>query len=146
MPPDAALCAEVVSWMTHSLRDLQSADVLLTTSPDLAGTALFHCQQAAEKAIKGFLVYRGQTFRKTHSIEEVGEQALALDPSLLALIDLAAPLSLYAWKFRYPGDTTAPTEEKARHTLAIAQKVYDEITKRLPAEARPGSPKAEDRS
>lgn len=62
--------------------------------------AVFQCQQAAEKALKGFLAWHGRSFRKTHNLEEIGEQCLAVDQSLRGVIDQAVPLSEYAWKFR----------------------------------------------
>jgi hypothetical protein len=32
----------------------------------------FHAQQAAEKALKAFLAFHDEPFRKTHGIEEIG--------------------------------------------------------------------------
>jgi HEPN domain-containing protein len=66
----------------------------------LLDEAVFQCQQAAEKALKGFLAWHGRSFRKTHNLEEIGEQCLAVDQSLRGVIDQAVPLSEYAWKFR----------------------------------------------
>jgi len=31
--------------------------------------AVYHCQQAAEKAVKAFLVHHGKTYERTHDIE-----------------------------------------------------------------------------
>jgi hypothetical protein len=52
-------------------------------------------------------------FRKTHSLEEIGEQSLALDPALRPIIDEAVPLTEYAWKFRYPGEMEEPSRTEA---------------------------------
>jgi HEPN domain-containing protein len=62
----------------------------------LLNEAAFHCQQAAEKALKGFLTWHSCTFRKTHNLEEIGEQCLTIDPSLRELVDQTVPLSEYA--------------------------------------------------
>ncbi|MGP8245321.1 MAG: HEPN domain-containing protein [Bryobacteraceae bacterium] len=48
----------------------------------------FHCQQAAEKALKGFLTWNGCTFRKTQNLEEIGEQCLAVDRAGVAVPEL----------------------------------------------------------
>lgn len=47
----------VRSWMIKAQRDLASARVLAASDPPLLDTAMYHCQQAAEKAVKGYLVF-----------------------------------------------------------------------------------------
>ena len=98
--------------------------------------AVFHCQQAAEKALKGFLTWHGCTFRRTHNLEEVGEQCLTIDQSLREFVDQAVPLSEYAWKFRYPGEPAQPQPEEATEALATARAVFNAVVSRMPANAR----------
>lgn len=76
-------------------------------------------------------------FRKTHSLEELGEACLRLEPILQPLVDSSVPLTEYAWKFRYPGEEQASSRQEATDATAIAREVYDAITARLPEEARP---------
>ena len=47
----------VQSWLVKAQHDLASAHRLAEGEDPLLDTAIYHCQQAAEKAIKGFLVY-----------------------------------------------------------------------------------------
>lgn len=82
--------------------------------------ALFHCQQAAEKALKAFLTFHNQPFRKTHNLEEIGEACLAIDPTLGSAVDEAVPLTEYAWIYRYPGPTASPTREEAEEARSAA--------------------------
>jgi hypothetical protein len=70
-------------------------------------------------------------------LEEIGEQCLRLDASLRAVVDAAAPLTAYAWKFRYPGEPVKPTREEADRVIALARDVYEAIRTRLPVEVRP---------
>ncbi len=97
---------------------------------------MFHCQQAAEEALKGFLTWHSSPFRKTHNLEETGEQCLKIDPTLKDLIDRAVPLTEYAWKFRYPGEPEQPTGEEAAEALVIARQVYADVLGRLPLQVR----------
>ncbi len=92
------------------------------------------CQQAAEKALKGFLTWHDRPFRKTHSLEEPGEQCLTVVPALRPIIDQAVPLTEYAWKFRYPGEMEEPSRTEAEDALATAREVYLAVISRLPAE------------
>jgi HEPN domain-containing protein len=84
--------------------DLRSARADLATDPPIAADALFHCQQAVEKALKAFLTWHDRPFRKTHDLVELGGQCVALDPALDNRLRTAALLTEYAWKFRYPGE------------------------------------------
>ena len=48
------------------------------------------CQQAVEKALKGFLTRHDVAFRKTHSLEELGASSEQMDPTLKAVVDPSA--------------------------------------------------------
>lgn len=137
MPGDPVLLDEVRSWLRKAANDLRTAELARAASPPLQDQTVFHCQQAVEKALKGFLVFHGRTFRKTHSIEEIGEQALAIDDGLRSLVDRAVPLTEYAWRFRYPGEPEDPSAEEAGEALRIARDVFAEIFARLPPAGRP---------
>lgn len=49
-------------WLLKALSDLESARVLSSLESPRLDTAIFHCQQAAEKAVKGFLIYQCKLF------------------------------------------------------------------------------------
>lgn len=98
---------------------------------------VFHAQQAVEKSLKAFLAWHGRAFRKTHSLEELGEQCLEIEPDLETIVARAVPLTDYAWKFRYPGEPEAPTREEAEGALATAREVFVTILARLPEDVRP---------
>jgi hypothetical protein len=89
------------------------------------------------KVAKAFLTLHNQPFRKTHSLEELGEACLELDPSLRSLVDAAVPLTEYAWSLRYPGEIVRPKRSEAEQALNIAKRVAKEIKKRIPSEAKP---------
>jgi HEPN domain-containing protein len=137
MAADPEVIAETRAWFDKAHNDLRAAEALAATSPPLFEAAVFHCQQAAEKALKGFLTSNGCTFRRTHSLEEIGEQCLAIDPSLHPVIDQAVPLSEYAWKFRYPGEPCDPAPDEVAEALAAARAVFQATVSRLPFGARP---------
>lgn len=98
---------------------------------------MFHCQQAAEKTLKGYLAWHGRTFRKTHNIGELGQAAVELAEELADLLREAAGLTDYAWRFRYPGEAEEPTHEETEEALSLARRVYEAILPKLPEEVRP---------
>jgi HEPN domain-containing protein len=133
MGPDEARLQDVQSWLSKAELDLRAATYEVS-APQAAlwGDVLFHSQQAAEKAMKAFLAWHDAPFRKTHNLEELGQRCVALDATLGAIADEAAPLTEYAWKFRYPGEPYEPEREEAEQALATARNVYSAILSRLP--------------
>jgi HEPN domain-containing protein len=136
MAVDPELLAETQAWFVKAGNDLRAAEALTSTSPPLFDAAVFHCQQAAEKALKGFLTWNACAFRKTHNLEEIGQQCLTIDPSLRDVIDQVVPLTEYAWKFRYPGHPYEPTSSEVAESLTTAREVIDRIIGRLPPAIR----------
>jgi hypothetical protein len=80
---------------------------------------------------------RSVPFRKTHNLIESGEACCQIDESLDPLLRRAAPLTEYAWKFRYPGDPEEATAEEAVEALAVAREVLDAVLRRLPSDVLP---------
>lgn len=101
--------------------------------------ALFHFQQAAEKALKAFLYAHTDDRRIfwTHSILELVEAASRLDPSLKEL-QSAARLDQYYIPTRYPNGLPGgvPSRfytdpEEAAMASQLAQKVIEAVVQRL---------------
>jgi len=119
MEPEDARFQDVRAWLCKAVLDLRSATHEISAPEEgLWGDVMFHAQQAAEKAMKAFLAWHDVPFRKTHNLEELGRQCVALDATLETLADQAVPLTEYAWKFRYPGESDEPTREEAEQALA----------------------------
>jgi HEPN domain-containing protein len=137
MPLDPVRLEEAAAWLQKARLDLRAAKLDLDADPALVEDALFHCQQAVEKSLKGFLTWCDTPFRKTHSLVELGMQCVDLDPSLEALLREAAKLSEYATRYRYPGEAAAATIGQVAQALDLAKQVVEQIAARLPTEARP---------
>ncbi|MHB8068174.1 MAG: HEPN domain-containing protein [Desulfobaccales bacterium] len=125
--------AEAKSWLKKAADDLRGADLDLAATPPFLEDALFHCQQAAEKAMKGFLTVHDRIFRKTHDLDELAMACEAIDQSLKSDLEAARELSIFAWEFRYPGDAPVPPLEEVKEYRQIAGRVYQAIRERLPS-------------
>jgi HEPN domain-containing protein len=128
---------EVQAWLQKAQNDLRGAQIDLDASPPLIEDTLFHCQQACEKAMKGFLTYHDRIFRKTHDLDVLAQACLSIDPVLAAVLDPARDLTVFAWEFRYPGETETPPEDEVRSYLTTARQVFDKILSRLPQDTHP---------
>lgn len=135
MRPEAL--AEARAWFQKAANDLRGASIDLAASPPLLEDALFHCQQTAEKAMKGFLSAHDRPFKKTHDLDELGRDCEAQDASLVPLLAPSRDLTVFAWEYRYPGSPDVPSLAESRQALAIAQSVYEALLSRLPPSAQP---------
>jgi HEPN domain-containing protein len=123
--------------MEKARLDLGAGLADLSQEPPFCGDAMFHSQQAVEKALKGFLTWHETPFRKTHDLRELFGACAGADPSLALLGRRAEGLTPYAWAFRYPGESEEPTRDEAESALALAREVVAALVTRLPEDARP---------
>ena len=137
MRHDPERIAETRSWFVKANQDLRAGDFEFKADPPLTGDIVFHAQQAVEKSLKGFMCWHDRPFRKTHNLVELGEAATAIDSSLEPMLRRAAPLTEYAWRFRYPGEPEEPPVEEAREAIQLARAVVEGLLERLPGEVKP---------
>ena len=126
MPPDPR-GEEVAGWLERASQDLRAAEVDLEADPPLLADAAFHCQQAVEKALKALLARHDHLFSKTHDIGELALACLEHDSSLEPLLRSSAPLTEYAWRFRYPGEILEPERAEVDDALDIARRVVEAV-------------------
>lgn len=129
----------VRSWLLKAHSDLRSARALVALPEPATDTAIYHCQQAAEKALKGFLAYHDQPLVRTHDLERLLELAVALDPAFTPLEARAGVLNPYATAFRYPTspDILFPSVAEVVTAIEHAQAIYDFVLRLIPEAARP---------
>ena len=111
-------------WLLKAHDDLRSARKLSTGDDPIFTTAVYHCQQAAEKALKGFLVYHETPFEKTHNLIAIIELILPIDREFSELSEAAAVVSPYATFHRYPDASRQLSRADMDRALAAAERVY----------------------
>jgi HEPN domain-containing protein len=129
----------VRDWLTRASHDLRSSRALASLDDPLLDTAIYHCQQAAEKSVKAWLQSNDDPFPRTHDIEDLVERASRANPEFRKFLKAASVLTPYVSAFRYPGgfDEPMPTLEEFDEALRFAQAIYDFVLSQLPSEARP---------
>jgi HEPN domain-containing protein len=110
------------SWLYHAAEDLRVARVCMTITPPSFGTAAYHCQQAAEKAVKGLLVLADVPFAKTHDLQRLGTLAAPHYPEYAAALTAVHDLTAWNFAFRYP-DLDAEVEPSANELAAAMQPI-----------------------
>jgi HEPN domain-containing protein len=126
----------VKAWFKKAQVDIQTARLCEGAGEMFRGPLVFHCQQAAEKAIKGFLVFHKVRFPKTHDISELLKLVANIDPSLSDQIKDTKDLSKYAVAYRYPEiDEEGLKEAAVKRSLDLATTAYHELYARIPLDA-----------
>jgi len=126
--------ALVRAWMAKARSDLGTARKVASGPDAYLDTAIYHCQQAAEKAIKALLVQHDLRFEKTHDLEVLIARALPVTPGLSKLLDQADRLTPYAVAYRYPGEELVPSTEEFAAALTAAEEIFACIESLLSSE------------
>lgn len=121
-------------WLKKAKRDLSAAQKLAQELPDIA---IYHCQQAAEKALKGFLILHNLEPTETHNINTLVKLASTVKPELATALKEAAYLSQYNLTYRYPSEVTDdfnPSPGELKKAYRLASEVYQNVIDAMPAE------------
>jgi HEPN domain-containing protein len=124
----------VHKWMMKARSDLLSAKRLAHGKDPYLDTAIYHCQQTVEKAVKAWLVFHDQPFEKTHDLRLLVAQAAKSESKFKQWFNIAEQVSPYATAYRYPGETLEPDAEEFNKAFQAAQKFYDFVCTLLPPE------------
>jgi len=112
---------------------LKVAEIAVRRDDPVTDVAIYHTQQCAEKALKGFLAYRRSEIQKTHNLAKLVVQCAAFDPAFISLRSDADFLTPKGTEFRYPDDFDEiddvsqlfPTVEEVEVAIAKAKLILD---------------------
>jgi len=127
------------SWLTKAQSDLTAAHQLATFDHPRLDVAIYHCQQAAEKALKAFLAYCDVEPPRTHDVEALAAVASSLDGSFAAWRDAGRYLTPFATAYRYPidPDNMQPEQDEFAQAVDIAERLCAFVIALLPADTIP---------
>jgi HEPN domain-containing protein len=129
----------VQGWLIKAQHDLATARKLAEGSSPLLDTAIYHCQQAAEKVVKGFLACHDQTVVKTHDVRFLVNQALTLEPGFEEWLEAAECVTPYATAYRYPDEVLEPERGEFETARDAAAGLVSFVLCLLPKEVHPGA-------
>ena len=109
-------------WFTLAGFDLKSAVFLLDMKPKPLEIIAYHCQQAAEKYLKGFIAFYGGEVRKTHDLVVLNRECQKYESSLEEIMNECVNLTDYGVHVRYPFYIDIE-EQDVKMAIEDAQKV-----------------------
>jgi len=92
----------VDEWLKFAENDLAVVNILSNHHPLQLEIICYHCQQAAEKALKAYLLYSDEEPPKTHDLKKLVDLCIAVSPEFSDIIDACEYLSPFGVQPRYP--------------------------------------------
>ncbi|MDQ1266758.1 MAG: hypothetical protein QG635_1910 [Bacteroidota bacterium] len=117
-------------WLIKAENDMKTASQLFDAKEIITDTICFHCQQAAEKYLKAYLVSKNIEPDKTHKLEILLTKCMEFEPAFEDIKDVRY-ITEYAVELRYPDDFYIPTVTEAREAYALADMVKVFVLKLL---------------
>ena len=117
-------------WIEFARGDLAVAETLVDREDLPPRVCCFHCQQAAEKALKALLIQRGTEFPRTHDLDRL-LFLLPADSLVRKAFAELSELSVWAVESRYPSDMGDASAAEGRASLRMAQTLLEQVALEL---------------
>lgn len=115
---------EALRWLEFADDDLAVAKTIKENRQLPGRLACFHCQQAAEKAIKALLIFHNIDFPRTHDLNLLLRLVKNGSPLKTHCPDLTG-LIVFAAEARYPGDYPDATTANVNDAVITADRVLE---------------------
>jgi HEPN domain-containing protein len=131
-------------WRMLAERDMSVADHLAATmSPIPTEIIAFHCQQAAEKYLKGALVILGEDPPYIHDLAELCKIAEKHRPSFVSISSSCTIITQFSVQPRYDRGVSLSEDDMRvvlSHTKTIKEFLQNEIPSLFPQTNEPSIP------
>ena len=119
-------------WLKYTSDDLSWTEANLKEGVWYG--ACFTAQQAAEKALKAYLINKGKNIKKIHDLNALLEECISFNRSFENLRKECIILTGYYAPSRYPDifEFVDFTEDKARQSYLFAKTIVEFVKNNLP--------------
>jgi len=115
-------------WFRLASLDFESAFFLKNMYPLPVEIICYHCQQSAEKMLKGFLALHGREIRKTHDLTLIYKDCCEIEDSFRIIENECINLTDFSVNTRYPYSLEI-SEKDMNQALADAKNIMDFVSK-----------------
>ena len=122
-------------WLLKAENDLKAAEAILKYyEQPPTDTICYHCHQVAEKALKGYLVFKEASLPKIHDLITLLGFCLSQDKTLEILRSELRVLNKYYIETKYPPDMPIDyPKREAKEAIDKAKVIFKEIRERIKA-------------
>ncbi|HEX7401137.1 MAG TPA: HEPN domain-containing protein [candidate division Zixibacteria bacterium] len=116
-------------WYKKADQDLKAAEILYQGKClEIAG---FLLQQATEKFLKGYLLYKGWKLKRTHDLIDLLNEVITYDPTFGIFRSTFEHITEYYTEERYPFlDSSQLTGEEIKTSLKVVKRLREKIIKK----------------
>jgi HEPN domain-containing protein len=115
----------VVSWLLKADHDLATAKIVSFHMPDFDDVIAFHCQQAIEKSLKGYLISLEIEFKPVHDLGYLLNLTATKDSSFDKYFEDVDRISRYAVQIRYPDTIIHLTKIQIHEAVDMAEIIFN---------------------
>ncbi|NCA76705.1 MAG: HEPN domain-containing protein [Alphaproteobacteria bacterium] len=116
-------------WLSKANEDLLVVHQLINADSIALGVIGFHCQQAAEKFLKAFLIYHDIEPPRTHNLEFLLELCAEIEKKFSEVDSLN--LTDYGVQARYPGDYLVPCRNELNEFIRIVEHIRELVNQKI---------------
>jgi len=121
---DSTKCNE---WFVMAQKDIKGAKILFENDADNE-IVCFHCQQAVDKYLKGYLIYITGELQEGHSLVKLCKKIMKYDKTFGEFLKDMAFINTFYIETRYPAaDPLIVTKEDTEECFKITQNVISKI-------------------
>lgn len=128
-------------WFDRAQHDWDAANFILNMRPVPVEIVCYHCQQAVEKFLKGYLVTQGiEPVPRIHDLTQLCQMCQEKDAQFADAIEACGYLTVFATQTRYPSSID-PSEMEMNRALDYtkgALALIQRLTQELEQEQGPG--------
>jgi HEPN domain-containing protein len=117
-------CDVACEWLFYAKNDLESAEYLLGKRPVPVEIICFHCQQAAEKMLKGLLVLHEIRPSKTHDLLVLYDLCQPSTSDIDKILTQCKRLNPYSVEPRYPNELMI-SEQQIQTAIVDAREIFE---------------------
>ncbi len=116
-------------WISLAYEDFLTAKALRKNR--FYNGAAYHCQQSAEKVLKGFLSFKNASIPKTHSLIRLVEVCSAYEKDFVKIVSYAASLDPFSTATRYPDNFIEVDKTEVGVLINDAKKIFDFVISKI---------------
>lgn len=120
----------VKEWLDFAQKDLNSAKYLLGMRPIPLEIICYHCEQAAEKALKAYLIDKDIEPSRTHDLRLLCKTCTDFDENFSQISILCSNLTAFGVQPRYPFEIQV-TENDVKVAITDADNVLEFVIQKL---------------
>ncbi|MCL1836049.1 MAG: HEPN domain-containing protein [Treponema sp.] len=113
---------DIAEWFWIAEEDIESAMLLNTSIKSQKTNVYYHCSQAIEKYLKGYLAYNDIIYNKDHNLSLTIKKCVDCDISFSDILQDCNKMTAAIKNLRYPG-RIIPTDKDLSFAFALIDRV-----------------------